>query len=252
MSLQPDIFEHEIEKAIDALREEKGRDLAVKVRAILYANLDRKRLQKFIEGNPAAVKEYVQRVTEKYQRFHSYMHQLQIERSNEVWSALLVDMRKWAYLFLRKKGCIENETTWENAKECANDAARNILKAYFPFDTDFEPWARVVVQNTCLKFLRNNAKDVPILEESLDHLEGLLHSSGNVEFSAEHSDLLAALSQLPEARRYVIEMKYFQGLAAGEIAEKTGKSVRAIHSLQFRGLEDLRKILTQNRNKFNE
>jgi RNA polymerase sigma factor (sigma-70 family) len=167
-------------------------------------------------------------------------------------------MQRWAYRFLVKQGFDASKNTWENAKECAGDAARSILMAYFPYDTDFEPWARVVVRNTCLKFIRSGASDPPILEESLEDLEDTLRSFSGSTFqdedrkANEHSDLFAAIEKLPDARRQVIEMKYFQDLSPIEIATKLGKSVRAIHSLQFRALEDLRKILMQNRNKFNE
>jgi RNA polymerase sigma factor (sigma-70 family) len=252
MSLQPEALKREIEKAIVSLTAGKGVDLATKIRQILDANQARKRVQKFVEDNPEAVEEYVNRIVENYELLGPYIHQLQIERSDKVWSLLLLDMRRWAYRFFIKKGCIENKATWENAKECANEAARNILKAHFPFDTDFDPWARVVVQNTCLKFLRNIAKDVPILEESLDNLDGILGSSNDAAFPAEHSELFEAISQLNNTRRQVIEMKYFQSMSPSEIAIKLGKSVRAVHSLQFHGLQELRKILTQNRNKLNE
>ena len=249
MSFQPDALRDEIEKAIEALAKQKGLDLATKIRSIVYANLDRKRVQKFMENDLGSVNEYVNQVLEKYQLSSSYIHQLQIERSSEAWEPLLRDMQKWAYRFLVKKGFLEIKPTWENAQECASEAARNILQAYFPFDTDFEPWARVVVQNTCLKFIRNSAKSVPVVEENLEDLEGALQSLSSTAFSDEfhqgdeHDALFEAMSQLTDPRRQVLEMKYFHGLSPNEIAIKMGKTVRAVHSLQFRALQDLRKIL---------
>jgi RNA polymerase sigma factor (sigma-70 family) len=258
MSFQPDALKRELEKAIETLAKHKGLDLATKIKSILYANLDRKRLQRFMEKDLGSVNEYVNQVLEKYELFSSYIHQLQIERSNEAWEPLLKNMQKWAYRYLVRNGYSENKVTWENAQECASDAARSILKAYFPFDTDFEPWARVVVQNICLKFMRSSATSVPIVEESLEDLEGALQSLSSTTFSDEfhqgdeHDALFEAMSQLTDLRRQVLEMKYFHGLSPNEIAIQMGKTVRAVHSLQFHGLQDLRKIFAQIRNKFNE
>ncbi len=258
MSLNTDALKREIENALESLAKEKDMDLMPKIRSILYANLDRKRVQKFIEGDTDSFGEYVKRVVAKYELLNSYIHQLQIERADDIWDPLLKNMRKWAYRFLIKQGHIANQTTWENAKECANDAARSILIAYFPYDTDFEPWARVVVRNACLKFIRSTAGDVPIIEESLDDLEDTIRSFTDSAFhleggqSNEYSDLLTAIEKLSGFRRQVIEMKYFQDLSPSEIATRLGKSVRAIHTLHFRGLMDLRKIFAQNRNKLNE
>jgi len=254
---EPDALISEIEKALKSLAKHKDKDLVSKISSILYANLDRKRVQKFIEGNNESVGEYVIRVVERFEVLYPYIHQLQIERADDIWDPLLKNMQRWAYRFLVKQGFDTSKNTWESAKECAGDAARSILMAYFPYDTDFEPWARVVVRNVCLKFIRSGTSDPPILEESLEDLEDTLWSfSGSIQDedrkANEHSDLLAAIEKLSSARRQVIEMKYFQDLSPIEIATKLGKSVRAIHSLQFRALEDLRKILMQNRNKFNE
>ena len=65
-------------------------------------------------------------------------------------------------------------------------------------------------------------------------------------------ELMDALYQLTEARRAVIQYIYLEDLPAEEVARKLGKSVGAVYSLQFHGLEDLRKILGKNTDKLNE
>lgn len=258
MSLPRDAFQHAVEESLASWAGRKGMDWIAKIRAILSANLDRNRLQKFTGGKPEAVADYVQRVIGHYETLHTYLHQLQIERSNEPWTLLLKDMQAWSYRFLVKKGFPANQASWECAKECAQEAARSILNAYFPYDTDFEPWARVVVHNACLKFMRSQGKEVPVVEESLEDLEETFQGFVASPFPAgdppeqEHQEVLEAISQLSSLRRQVIEMKYFHGLAPLEIARKMGKNVRAVHSLQFHALQDLRKILAPNRNKINE
>ena len=258
MSFQPDVLNREIESALETLAQHKNMELVSKIRPILYANWDRKRVQTYIEDHTSTVAEYVNRVAGRFEALNPYIHKLQIERADEVWGPLVKDMQKWAYRYLVKKGYNASQTTWEIAEERAHDAAKSMLTAHFPYDTEFEPWARVVVRNACLKYIRSNAADPPVLEDSLENLEDKL--SGLTGFASqdeppmanEFGDLFAALEKVSNSRRQVIKMKYFQGLSPSEIAAKLGKSVPAIHLLQFRALEDLRKILAQNRNKLNE
>lgn len=258
MSLQPDELKSEIEKALEALAKQQGLPLAAKIRSVLYANLDRGRLQNFVEADIARVSEYVARVVEKYRRLHGLLHQLQIEKVAEAWEPVLHQMEKWAYRFLVQSGYPEVATTWQNALDCASEAAGRLHGAYFPYDTEFDPWARVIVRNVCMKFIGRAAKDVSVIEESYDSLENSLQNIAESTFSNSsdpndlHSALLEAVDQLTPSRREVIVLKYYQDLSPAEIAEKLGKSVRAVHSLQFRALQDLRKFLTKNRDKLNE
>jgi len=258
MSLQPEEIKSEMEKALEVLSEQSGIELTGKIRPILYANLDRGRVQTFVEDDVAHVNEYVWRVVEKYLRLNALLHRLQIEKVNNDWELVLKQMEKWAYRFLLKKGYQEVVDTWENARECASEAASKLLGAYFPYDTEFEPWAHVIVQNVCLKYIRTTSKDVSVVEESYDDLVGTLKSINNPGLFAVdnqnelHGELMDAIEQLTPLRRDVIDMKYFKGLSPAEIAKKLTKSVRAVHSLQFHAIHDLRKILTKNRDKLND
>lgn len=258
MSLQPDEIKAEIEQALKILTEQNGGDWAIKVRPILYSNLDRGRVHTFVENDISRVPEYVQRVVENYKSLSGVLHQLQIERVNSVWEPLLKQMEKWSYWFLLKKGYDESIATLENARECASEAAGKLLGAHFPYDTDVDPWARVIVQNTCMKFMRKSFRDVPVAEESYDSLESALNKlSASTALEGTHQNdlegvLSDAVDQLPSPRREVIVMKYFEGQSPTEIATKLGKTVRAIHSLQFHAIRDLRKILAEKRDKLNE
>jgi len=258
MSLPPDEIKSEIEKALEVLSEQKGTESVAKIRLILYANLDRGRIQNFVEDDITRVIEYIWRVAENHQHLNGVLHQLQIEKANEAWELVLKQMEKWAYRFLLKKGYQEVATTWENAKECASEAASKLLRAYFPYDTEFEPWAHVIVQHVCMKFIREGSKDVPIVEESYDALEDVLESLNDSTLWVTEGkndlfgELMEAVDQLTSLRRTVIVMKYFKDSSPAEIAEKLGKSIRAVHSLQFNAIHDLRKILTKIRDKYNE
>ncbi len=257
MALRPETLKREIENALEALSEEMGGELAARIRPILLANVDRKRLEAFVQNDARRVRQYVRQVAEKYQVLSHQVHQLQIDKSNELWEQLLKQMQTWAYRFLVRKGYNASKRTWEYAKECASEAARSLLRAHFPYDTDFEPWARVIVRHACQKFKRSDQKELPTIDDSLDDLEEILRSPQNPTLDGERwkdrqSEISDALFNLLPERRQVVELKYFQGMSAKEIAEKMGESVRAVYSLQFRALHDLRKILNENRDKFNE
>jgi RNA polymerase sigma factor (sigma-70 family) len=258
MPLQHHDLKMAIELALESLSDQWSAELVKSIRPMLMTNLDRKRPQHFIEGDVSRIPSYVSRVAEKFQLLNTFIHQAQVDGLDEIWEPLIQKMQSWAMLFLIKKGYQNNANTRESAKDCANDAARNLLGAYFPYDTDFEPWARVIVHFACLKFIRSDATQIPVIDESLDVLEDTLVSKVNpasqngLGSTDKESDLLKAISQLSDVRREVIELRYFQDLKMPEIAVRMGKTVRAIYSLHFYALQDLRKILRGFRDNLNE
>ncbi len=258
MGYQLEIIGIELEKAIKHLAKEQGSELASRIKPILYANLGRGRIEGFIESNISLVRDYVYRVAEQYQLQCSYLEKIQIERSTEVWESLFNQMQQWAYNFLLKKGYDTHLATAENAAECATDAAIIMLKAHFPYDTDFKPWAHVIVQNACHKFIRARLKKSIIPDEELVSIEDLLenlkdHFGQDQNQQKELSATLrSAIARLSETRQKVIMQIYFQDMSITEISQTMGKSHGAIHSLHFNGLHDLQKILSENRDNINE
>jgi RNA polymerase sigma factor (sigma-70 family) len=249
----------EIEKALKSLaKHDSDRRIAAEIRPILYANLDRKRVDYFIDGKIARVSEYVNKVAAQYKLLSPLLKKIQVERSRDEWQALFERMVKWAYNFLLRKNFPANGATQDIAEECATEAAITMLDAHFPYDTDFDPWVHVLVLNTCRKFLSKDAKYPLISQESIDDLSDRLvdhtDSDPRDRDKSEESwdDLLRAIAQLPEARRQVIELIFFKGLKPSDVARKMGRSVGAIYNLQFNTLVELRKILDQSRDKFNE
>ncbi len=60
---------------------------------------------------------------------------------------------------------------------------------------------------------------------------------------AERMDLREALSELPQAQREVLILKFFLGMDAREIGGVVGKEPSAVYSLQARALNSLRRRL---------
>lgn len=254
----PDPIKIELEKSLALLSDEGRQMLVSRIRPILYINLEKGRITKFIDGQPERVKEYVFRVAEHYEAQNVFMDKIKIERSTDVWEALFSDFQKWAFNYLKRKDFSGTLASEENATDCATEASILILKAHFPFDTDFNPWAHVIVQNACQKFIQTRYKKSSVPDENLENIEDLLeqlkdhhfHESG--EQRELNVELRSALDSLPEARRKVITDLYFWGLSTAEISLKMGKSQGAIHSLHFNALHDLKKILNKNRDINNE
>jgi RNA polymerase sigma factor (sigma-70 family) len=258
MSLKVEDIKNEIENTLQFVSEQKGHGIAARIQPILYTNLDRGRIQSFIEEDISLVRSYVLRVADEYIQLAPYINELQVKRATRVWEPLFNQMLSWAYSFFLKKGFRTGINTQEIATECATEAAINILHAHFPFDTEIEPWSCVIVQNTCRKYIRGATKKSIIPQENIVDLDEMFSnikdpSIQDQEYLRElRGDIIEAIAKLSDARRQVIELLYFNDLSPVEIASKMNKSVGAIYSLLFNALRDLRKILSKNGNNINE
>lgn len=256
MNQETQTVQQMLEDILKALAESKGRSLARQIKPILLANLDRGRIQGATAGDPDRLHAYVLFVAETFTALSPYLHQLQIEQNREAWEPLFERMQTWAYNFFLRKGFLADENTREIAIECASDAASNLLRAHFPYDTQFDPWAHIIVQNACRKYIQKNLRKSMVPEDKKVELDDDLPDPSLLELSVLQKEfgeqLTKALDQLTEARRAVIRAIYFEELEPLEIARRMGKSVSAIYGLQFHALEDLRKILSPIRDNLNE
>jgi RNA polymerase sigma factor (sigma-70 family) len=256
--VESETLHHQLEQALERLAETRGDELARQVKPILLANLDRGRIQRFLDGNPDQIQAYVWQVADSFSTLHAYLQKLQTKRDPEAWSPLYERMQTWAYNFFLRKNFAADDRTREIAIECANEAAMQLLNSHFPYDTDFDPWAHILVQNTSRKFIHNSLKKSIVPQEKQVDLEDDLADLNDPSLEAQMLmtelgvELDSALAQLSEARRDVIRMLYFDGMEMEEIAQKLGKSVGAVYSLHFNALGDLRKILSAIRDKLNE
>jgi len=249
------LLENQIEEILASLADQEGGDLFCQVKPILIKNIERKRLDAFLDDDYTHLEEYVQKVINKYKAWHNYIYNLQVERDFSQWSILSVKLTNIAYKYFRRKNFDNSFHTHEIAEECASKAAEVILFASFPYDTDLDAWIVQIVQNKCLKFMSEEMQKRKIpanmqlgLDDELECIDDSpdpLHQLEEEEISAA---IKKALDQLPEMRREALILKYFNGFSPKEISDKLGKSVDAVYLLQFNGLKDLRKILSTNGN----
>jgi RNA polymerase sigma-70 factor (ECF subfamily) len=88
------------------------------------------------------------------------------------------------------------------------------------------------------------------IESVISELSGR-GSAGPSELSAQEASRLVhqALELVDEKQRRTIELTYYEGLTAGEIAERTGESVVTVRHSLYRGLAKLRERLESGRPK---
>lgn len=113
------------------------------------------------------------------------------------------------------------------------------LTHYRASATPFAAWLLRVARNAALDHLRAQ-RSVPRAE---------VHARGEAAHSHQAherlDDLRSALQTLPFDQRQVMVLRLVAGLTPGEVAERLGRSVDAVHALQHRARRRLRSELTQ-------
>jgi RNA polymerase sigma-70 factor (ECF subfamily) len=111
------------------------------------------------------------------------------------------------------------------------------LQRYEPRTVPFSAWILRIAHNAAIDAMRAR-RAVPCEEVRSPELE-------DVDLSRERAqDLHLALDQLPKEQRDVIVMRFVMGMSPKEIAERLERSEDAVHGLQHRGRQTLRRELT--------
>jgi RNA polymerase sigma factor (sigma-70 family) len=124
----------------------------------------------------------------------------------------------------------------EIAREAAQEALMKAYAARARYDTSqpFYPWMYRIVKNTCLDILakrRRRPRAALDVERLADRHPSPLDSAQQAE---EHTRLWAAMERLSEPHREVINLRHFQDLSYGEIAEVLGIAEGTVMSRLFR------------------
>jgi len=111
------------------------------------------------------------------------------------------------------------------------------LTRYRVSGTPFVAWLLRVARNAALDH-RRAPRSVPLAEVPAAS-EAQVHAHERLD------DLRAALEALPADQCQVLVLRLIAGLTPGEVAERLGRSVDAVHALQHRARRRLREELTQ-------
>jgi RNA polymerase sigma-70 factor (ECF subfamily) len=134
------------------------------------------------------------------------------------------------------------------AEDCVQQVFLDVFRSIRQFDREkasFKTWLLLFAYTRTLNRRRSLISAGISSTESLEDLmPGLLACSSDVETQLHDRLLLRkALRNLQPRQQRTIELTYFEGLTAEEIATRTGETVRVVRHNLYRGLEALRLAL---------
>jgi RNA polymerase sigma-70 factor (ECF subfamily) len=139
-------------------------------------------------------------------------------------------------------------------RSAEDQAQETFIRAYqrlgtFDIDREFGPWIRRVAANLCYNHLKKSRVHEVALEEETDHPGNISTSGPEADLSAKErtAQLRAALADLPDHYRVVIEFRHFHAMPYEEIAAELDLPLNTIKSHLFRARKQLVKILTENK-----
>jgi DNA-directed RNA polymerase specialized sigma24 family protein len=130
--------------------------------------------------------------------------ELQLEKDDLVWIPLYSKISKWIFNLFVRKGFDRVYVEAEIVPELAQEAAIQILKAHFTYDTDFDPWAYTIINDTCLKYMRAAFKKSVVPSKALVDLDKLIEEKladprqrPDDPFTENRAAVLDAINRLP-------------------------------------------------------
>lgn len=244
-----------IEKCMEQLSKSKGMDFCQQVRAIVEVNLKNSRVDPTAENYQVLVCEYVDRVAQYYEQYRAYMVRLQEEQNDDLWDGLGRQLEQKARSYIQKKWPVTPyQIVLELAEMVRQEAAERICKAWFPYDTPFEAWAYVVMQNVTREIMRRRLRDATRTdqiddEEKADFLDiDQTDILDNLLTEDDNALVRKAIASLTAGQREVIELHYFARLSLAEIATRLRITENSVYQRHHQALKNLRKFI-ENRNE---
>ncbi|GAB4159029.1 MAG: hypothetical protein Fur0021_29470 [Candidatus Promineifilaceae bacterium] len=231
-------------RALRRLSQQKGEHFAEQLTPILFTNLRHKRPQNYLKRHPdKAPDDYVTHVTALYEELSGYLYQLQQEKSDSVWLPLCQKLTLWAQYELSR---IPNGYLLGQPEDMAQEAVSALMTARFPYDTPFDPWARVILRNTRVAVQKRSQSSKISWISWEGHSETTAAAAlVTVEDAVTtHQDLLQAIEMMThEGRQRLILLRYFDGLSYAEMSQFMEKSASALYKLHCEAIEELKDIL---------
>jgi RNA polymerase sigma-70 factor (ECF subfamily) len=139
----------------------------------------------------------------------------------------------------------------EESEEVVLDVFAQVWRTAARYDVDkgrVDSWLFMMTRSRVLDRLRTLQRVTKVTVASENFAEIQIPTPGvdpieNVLISERRDRVLAALSQLPEAQRQVIELAYYKGLTQSEIAAQTNLSLGTVKTRIRLGLSKLRVVL---------
>lgn len=158
------------------------------------------------------------------------------QKFRQLYERYFAQMHYIAYSILRSP---------ELADEAVHEAFLKIIKNFSKISDlecqDLAGWIVIIIRNTSLTILQKEKRSLPIADESLFRRI----DKQNAALLDEHEELLAEINALSPQNRAILELHYFGGYKAREIAEMLGLSTYSVQQRLSRTIRRLRERLTE-------
>jgi RNA polymerase sigma-70 factor (ECF subfamily) len=140
----------------------------------------------------------------------------------------------------------------EHAEEIVQEAFWRVWTRSATFQTrsgQFTPWLFGITRNLCIDELRRrqsrprvvpNTADAPELGTIVDTYQNVEHQTWENE---RRRLIVAAMNDLPDDQREVVELAYFAGLSQREVAERLGSPLGTVKTRMRLALQKLKSHL---------
>ena len=150
----------------------------------------------------------------------------------------------YRYIYYRVEEAVAEDLTEETFLKVWQN-----IKKYKKCKHPFSSWVFRIAHNLVVDYYRQNKTTEMIEETVVDHKpESNPHHQTNLKLTQIR--LRKVIYRLPENYQQVIILKYINELDNKEIATVTGKSEGAIRTIQFRALDKLKSLLSEDRENF--
>ena len=143
---------------------------------------------------------------------------------------------------------VSNREDAEDLTNAVFEKALGAIERYQPKPAQFSTWLYTIAKNCIIDHYRKRrlpvdteaeASVVPSTDRHTDPISRVLQEE-------RKRTLREALLALTHDQREVVECRFFFELSIQETAEATGKTEGAVKALQFRALDGLQKLLTED------
>lgn len=241
-----------LEKALEQSKI-KNSQLNQKIQTLLHRSVEYDRATRVLgeDPNDKACHEYVAQVAANYLECHEVVNRLE-RKDPEEWNLAVKKIYRWANGFM-KQWHIHGPLRKQAVEECVPNAVLAFLTSTYHYDTEFDAWFCVLVQNVCRKYIKEQRHPNQTAEAealSYDRFEFLLEVlADNEAIDSQRARelraiLLEAVEKLSsEGRKEIIIRHYFEGYSFKEIAKIMDRSLNAVYKLHFDALKELRDLL---------
>jgi RNA polymerase sigma factor (sigma-70 family) len=153
------------------------------------------------------------------------------------------------YASLLKRMMLKNHCPEDVAKDLVQQTFLQVHRARLDFDVErpFRPWILTIGMNLLRGHWRGTARrpESPLEMDGLDEPSSEAIGFSRIEGEQQAERVRAAVAQLPESQRVVIEMHWFEERSFKEISAALGASLSAVKVRAHRGYQRLKLLLEE-------